>query len=101
VSTDLILPPQQLTLDLPAIQRAAAGRVFQRYRERVADATRRRHDADLGCFVAYLAAIGVVSLNAQTRSKRPAPNPALARLEAFVGTWQWEGRLRASRLGAN
>ena len=68
MNQELILPPQQLTLDLPPMQRAgaaanaaAAARAFQSYRERVADETRRRHDADLGCFASYLVAIGVIS----------------------------------------
>ena len=37
--------------------------------------------------------------DAQTRSKRPTPNPALARLEAFVGTWQWEASLEGKPIG--
>lgn len=60
------LPPHQLTLDLPPMARAgaaantaAAARAFSAYRERVADETRRRHDADLGCFSGYLAAMGL------------------------------------------
>jgi integrase len=63
--TDLILRPEQLTLDLPlaragaAANAAAARRVFSSYRERLADETRRRHDADLACFATYLVAIGL------------------------------------------
>ena len=63
---DLVLPPQQLVLDLPPMARAgaaanaaAAARAFAQYRERLADHTRRRHDFDLECFRAYLAAIGL------------------------------------------
>lgn len=69
MTTDLDRPTQltQLTLDLPikrAGQQANAAarvRVFAQYRDRLADETRRRQDADLGCFATYLVAIGVVS----------------------------------------
>jgi integrase len=62
---ELVLPPQQLTLDLPtaragqAANAAAAKRTFAQYRERVADETRRRHDSDLATFATYLVAFGV------------------------------------------
>jgi integrase len=63
---DLILPPQQLLLDIPPMARAgaaanaaAAAKAFQSYRERVADETRRRHDSDLATFATFLVAIGV------------------------------------------
>lgn len=75
--TDLILPPQQLTLGLPiaragaAANAAAAARAFASYRERVADETRRRHDADLGCFTTYLVAIGLDTAGGITLASDP------------------------------
>jgi hypothetical protein len=66
--TDLARRPQQLPLALPtsdlasagaAADAAAARRVFEAYRERLADETARRHDADLGCFASFLAAAGI------------------------------------------
>jgi len=78
MSTDLILPPQQLVLDLPPIARAgaaanaaAAARAFAQYRERLADHTRRRHDFDLATFAPYLVAIGLsapVGLNSDPQA---------------------------------
>lgn len=61
--------PTQLTLSLPpalaaagrAANTAAAARVFAQYRQRLADETRRRHDADLQCFALYLAAAGAAT----------------------------------------
>src|SRR4051794_15143926 len=64
-TTDLTARPQQLTLDLPiaragrAANAAAAARVFTAYRDRLADETRRRHDADLACFATFLVVIGI------------------------------------------
>lgn len=66
MNQELVLPPQQLVLDLPPMARAGAAanaaavaRAFQQYRERVADETRRRHDSDLATFATYLVAIGL------------------------------------------
>lgn len=67
---DLATRPQQQLLDLPtsdlslaragqAADAAAGRRVFDDYRDRLADETRRRHDADLGCFASFLAAAGI------------------------------------------
>jgi integrase len=62
--TDLALRPEQLSLMLPmaragqAADAAAARRAFAAYRDRLADATRRRQDADLACWSTYLAAAG-------------------------------------------
>lgn len=65
---NLVLPPQQLVLDLPPMARAgaaanaaAAARSFASYRERVADHTRDRQDGDLACFASYLVAIGLAA----------------------------------------
>lgn len=63
--TALTTRPRQLPLALPttplasgqlgaAADQAAAAHIFERYRARLAEETRRRHDADLGCFTAYL-----------------------------------------------
>ena len=66
MTTDLTTSrPEQLALNLPtalagiAADAAAAARLFVRYRARLAGETRRRHDADLGCFASYLAAARV------------------------------------------
>jgi integrase len=68
MSTNLATRPQQLPLNLPksdlasasqAADAAAGRRVFEAYRDRLADETARRHDADLACFVSFLAAAGV------------------------------------------
>jgi integrase len=66
---DLLAPGQleQLALPLPATlvragqaaDSAAAARLFAAYRSRRAEETVRRQDADLACFVSYLAAAGV------------------------------------------
>lgn len=77
MSTDLILPPQQLTLDLPiaragaAANASAARRVFLSYRDRLADHTRRRHDSDLATFATYLGAIGLDTVGDTTLSSDP------------------------------
>lgn len=83
MTTDLTTHPQQLTLDLPPLARAAqsanaaaARRVFSSYRERLADETRRRHDADLACFASYLAAMGVISHGDITSSISLASDPS-------------------------
>ncbi len=61
--TDLTTRPQQLPLPLPrsdlasaasAADVAAARAAFAAYRARLADETRRRHDADLACFASFL-----------------------------------------------
>jgi integrase len=75
MSTDLATRPQQQLLDLPKTDPGAAGaslasagtaadtaasrRVFDAYRDRLADETARRHDADLACFASFLAAAGI------------------------------------------
>ncbi len=67
--TTTLTRPTQLTLALPpalaqagrAANAAAAARVFAQYRARLAEETRRRHDADLACFATYLAAANVIS----------------------------------------
>ena len=69
VPTDLIRRPQQLPLPLPrsdlagaasAADVVAARAAFAAYRARLADETRRRHDADLGCFASFLASAGAI-----------------------------------------
>lgn len=63
--TNLVVHPQQLPLNLPlaragaAADAAAARRAFAAYRDRLADATRRRQDADLATFATCLVAIGL------------------------------------------
>ncbi|SRR6266536_1811321 len=76
---ELILPPRQLTLDLPLIARAgaaanaaAAARAFAQYRERIADETRRRHDSDLATFATFLGAIGLDTAGGITLASDPA-----------------------------
>ena len=68
---DLIHRPAQLPLPLPADPLASAGQaadtaaaraVFDTYRSRLAEETRRRHDADLVCFHTYLTASGLESI---------------------------------------
>lgn len=67
MSTDITTRPEQIALPLPTAQAgqaadaAAARRLFDGYRARLAEETRRRHDADLACFTSYLTAAGVVS----------------------------------------
>jgi integrase len=79
---DLATRPHQLPLDLPrtdpglagaglaragqAADAAAARRVFDAYRDRLAEETRRRHDADLACFHQYLRAAGIGSIGDMT-----------------------------------
>jgi integrase len=46
--------------------------VFDDYRERLADETARRHDADLGCFASFLAAAGVSTNLSTDLSSGPA-----------------------------
>src|SRR5687768_17485248 len=81
MSTDLATRPQQQLLDLPttdlasasgAADAAAARRVFDDYRDRLADETARRHDDDLACFASFLAAAGVSTHLSTDLSSGPA-----------------------------
>jgi integrase len=55
--------PLQLQLPLAiasqAADSAASARLFDRYRARLAEETRRRHDADLACFASFLQAAAI------------------------------------------
>jgi len=39
------------------------------------------------------------SKNAQAQQQAPQPNPALLRLDAFVGEWQWEASVGGQPMG--
>ena len=55
----LVQRPLPLAVAAPSADQAAARALFDRYRRRLADETRRRHDADLTLFAAFLAVAGV------------------------------------------
>ena len=66
---DALAVPQALSLVVAsaAADRAAAAHIFERYRARLSTATRRRQDADLALFAAYLDSVGIaVTLNPAT-----------------------------------
>jgi hypothetical protein len=69
---NLVRHPAQLPLPLPTKEIASAGEaadtaaaraVFESYRSRLAEETRRRHDADLACFAQFLEAAGAAPQN--------------------------------------
>lgn len=55
----LVQRPLPLATAAPSADAAAARALFDRARRRLADATRRRHDADLALFATFLASAGV------------------------------------------
>lgn len=75
----------------PAADAAAARHVFDRYRQALAEETRRRQDADLALFDSYLVEVGVISPDDITRDITSDPaswaGVSWGLLEAFVA-WQ-------------
>lgn len=88
MTTDLVLAAAPLAAPSPgaAANQAAAQQLFTRYRSRLAEETRRRHDADLRCFAGFLASCQIVTGDL---ASEPASWSGLTwgLVEAFV-VWQ-------------
>ncbi len=93
---ELVRRVAQLPLPLPANPIASAGQaadaaaaraVFESYRSRLADETRRRHDADLECFRTYLTAVGLESIGDMASDPASWAGVTWGLVEAFVA-WQ-------------